>query len=80
MLKESIGGTEGVLAKREEAWRIVPSPPKVAVKSTFLASKEDRYTAFEVVVVTRGIVFIGMGRRWWRSYAGACSRMKHIDG
>ena len=35
MLKLRIGGTEAVVAKREEAWRIVPSPPKVAVRSTF---------------------------------------------
>ena len=35
ILKESIGGTDGAVAKREEARRIVPSPPKVAVKSTF---------------------------------------------
>lgn len=67
MLKESIGGTEGVVAKREEAWRIVPSPPKVAVKSTFWARKEDRLTLFEVVVVSRGVVYRGKGRRVWRS-------------
>lgn len=35
ILKERIGGTEGVVLKREEAWRIVPSPPNVAVRSTF---------------------------------------------
>ena len=35
MLKERMGGTEGVVAKREEARSIVPSPPNVAVKSTF---------------------------------------------
>jgi hypothetical protein len=32
--KERIGGTEEVLAKMDEAWRIVPSPPKVAMRST----------------------------------------------
>ncbi len=36
MLKLRIGGTEGVVAKNEEARRMVPSPPKVAVRSTLL--------------------------------------------
>lgn len=40
MLKESIGGTSEVVAKREEARRMVPSPPNVAVRSTFWASEE----------------------------------------
>lgn len=35
MLKLRIGGTEEELAKREEARRMVPSPPKVVVRSTF---------------------------------------------
>lgn len=34
MLKERMGGTEGDLAKRDEARRMVPSPPKVATRST----------------------------------------------
>ena len=34
MLKERIGGTEGDSAKRDEARRMVPSPPKVATRST----------------------------------------------
>lgn len=38
MLKDKIGGTSGEVAKSEEACRIVPSPPNVAVKSTFSAS------------------------------------------
>lgn len=38
MLKDRIGGTSEVVANSEEACRIVPSPPKVAVKSTFSAS------------------------------------------
>jgi len=37
MLKLRIGGTEAVVEKREEAWRIVPSPPKVVVRSVFWA-------------------------------------------
>jgi len=35
MLKLRMGGTRVVVAKREEACRIVPSPPKVVVRSTF---------------------------------------------
>lgn len=38
MLKDRIGGTSGEVAKSEEACRMVPSPPNVAVKSTFSAS------------------------------------------
>ncbi len=56
ILKESMGGTEGVVAKREEAWRIVPSPPKVAVTSTFWARKEDGHAPSEVVVGSRDVV------------------------
>ena len=56
MLKESIGGTEGIVAKSEEARRIVPSPPKVAVTSTFWERTVDRRTPIEVVVVSRGVV------------------------
>lgn len=56
ILNESIGGTEGTVAKREEARRIVPSPPNVAVKSTFWVRKEDRRKPFESVVVLSGIV------------------------
>lgn len=38
MLKDRMGGTEREVAKIEDAWRIVPSPPKVTVRSTFEAS------------------------------------------
>lgn len=41
MLKERIGGTEGDVAKREEARRMVPSPPKVVVRSTLSGSSVD---------------------------------------
>ena len=34
-LKERIGGTEVEVEKREEAWRIVPSPPNVVARSVF---------------------------------------------
>lgn len=40
MLKERMGGTLSDLAKREDAWRIVPSPPKVVTKSTVWANDE----------------------------------------
>jgi hypothetical protein len=36
MLKDSIGGTLVVVENKEDAWRIVPSPPRVVVMSTFL--------------------------------------------
>ena len=41
MLKERIGGTEGDVAKREEARRMVPSPPKVVVRSTLCGRSVD---------------------------------------
>lgn len=41
MLKDRIGGTEGVVEKRDEACRIVPSPPRVVVKSTFSARRDS---------------------------------------
>ena len=47
MLKDSIGGTWVVVAKREEACRIVPSPPKVLVMSTFRSRME--YAASRVL-------------------------------
>ena len=45
-----------VVLKREEAWRMVPSPPKVAVRSTFWLRKEDRRAPFEEVVASHGVV------------------------
>ena len=54
MLNDSIGATDGVVAKREEAWRIVPSPPKVAVTSTFWLRMEDG--PFAIVEVPCGNV------------------------
>lgn len=50
MLKERIGGTEGDLAKRDEARRMVPSPPNVATRSTL----EERLV--EEVMVGWGFV------------------------
>ncbi len=46
MLKERMGGTEGDVAKRDEARRMVPSPPKVATRSTL----EERRVGEETVV------------------------------
>lgn len=45
MLKERIGGTEGDSAKRDEARRMVPSPPNVATRSTL----EERWVGAETV-------------------------------
>ena len=41
MLNASIGGTCAEVEKSEAAWRIVPSPPKVAVRSTFSDSRDE---------------------------------------
>ena len=35
MAKERMGGTEGEVEKRDEARRMVPSPPNVATRSVF---------------------------------------------
>lgn len=37
MLNARMGGTEADVANREEACKIVPSPPNVVVRSTFWA-------------------------------------------
>jgi hypothetical protein len=42
ILKDRTGGTEVVVEKRDEAWRMVPSPPNVATKSV-LACMDGRY-------------------------------------
>ena len=78
MLNDSIGGTEGVVAKREEAWRIVPSPPKVAVTSTFPLRREDEL--FAIVPEDCGKVYRGKGTRGWSSCADEASRIKEMDG
>lgn len=48
MLKESIGGTWSSVLKRDDACRIVPSPPRVVTISTFDGS------VFEELVVYTG--------------------------
>lgn len=73
MLKDRIGGTSEVVANSEEACRIVPSPPKVAVKSTFSDSG------------TRGGVsdcglYTGNEKEVWRELASSGSRMMEILG
>jgi hypothetical protein len=40
MLNARMGGTCFEVEKRDAAWRIVPSPPKVAVTSTFCGRRE----------------------------------------
>lgn len=81
MLKERIGGTEGVVAKREEARRMVPSPPKVVQRSTFGVRdavvevwEEDEES------VSVGGEYMGKGRRERSSSAAEGSRMKDIEG
>lgn len=39
MLNDRMGGTSQDVLKREDACRIVPSPPKVVVRSIFWARK-----------------------------------------
>ena len=41
MLNERIGGTEEDVANREEARRMVPSPPNVAIRSTLDDSLDE---------------------------------------
>lgn len=41
ILKLNIGGTEGEIAKSEEARRMVPSPPKVVIRSTLSVNAEE---------------------------------------
>ena len=48
MLKLMIGGTEGAMAKSEEARRRVPSPPKVVMRSVLRG--REKVEAWIVVV------------------------------
>ena len=77
MLNARIGGTCLDVENREAAWRIVPSPPKVAVRSILFGRiwESERSTG-----ELRGGVYIGNGSRSWREAATAGSRMKKIDG
>ena len=47
MLNERIGGTDGDVAKSEEARRMVPSPPKVVVRSTLSCSEGTVLIGFD---------------------------------
>ena len=78
MLNDSIGGTEGAVAKREEAWRMVPSPPKVAVTSTFALRRGEGL--FAIVPEGCGNVYRGKGTREWSLYADEASTIKEMDG
>ena len=65
MLKERIGGTWRSVEKSEDACRMVPSPPRVVVRSTFLVRSSDVL-----------VVYIGKGNRLWICAATAGSKMK----
>lgn len=56
MLKERIGGTCVVVLKRDEAWSIVPSPPRVVVRSTFSGRRE---VVVDSVSELRAVVYMG---------------------
>jgi hypothetical protein len=89
MLKLRIGGTEGEVAKRDEARRMVPSPPKVAIRSTLSANAVGvdiglRELGELVAEVDEGgdggIAWIGKGREVCISEAEAGEVMKDVDG
>lgn len=65
MLNERMGGTCRSVLKREEAWRIVPSPPSVVVMSTLVARSP-------AVLV----VYMGKENCLWICAATAGSNMK----
>jgi len=71
MLKLRMGGTEGVEAKREEAWRIVPSPPKVVMRSILEEGVEVR---------GEGKVEMGKGRWGEREVARGGSKRREREG
>lgn len=73
MLKDRIGGTSGEVAKSEEACRMVPSPPNVAVKSTFSAS-DTKGEASDCGL------YIGNEKEAWRELASSGSRMNETLG
>jgi hypothetical protein len=71
ILNESTGGTFGEEANSADAWRIVPSPPKVDIKSTFLL--------YAKVSPAPG-VYTGKERDSWISAAALGSMTSEIDG
>ena len=74
MLNERMGGTWDVPAKREAAWRIVPSPPKVAVMSIF------RWREGGSDVKLGEAVKRGKGRESWIDAASDGSTTSDMEG
>lgn len=73
--KLRMGGTEGECEKRFEARRMVPSPPRVHMRSVFVERRAGtEFCAGSVYV------YIGKGRCWWSSLAAEGSRMMLIEG
>jgi hypothetical protein len=63
MLNDKTGGTFEQVAKSEDACKMVPSPPKVTVRSTFscsavgFSSRQAEYTGKESDACTSAAVF-----------------------
>ena len=74
--KERIGGTHGVVEKREDARRIVPSPPNVTTRSglEWMGLVPDEGSC------CRGEEKMGWGRSLWRVEARAGSVIRDIEG
>ena len=64
MLNDRMGGTCNVVLNSEEAWRIVPSPPRVVTRSTFAGRLLDE------------VVYIGKGRERWICVATGGSKIR----
>jgi hypothetical protein len=65
MLKERIGGTWRVVLNREDAWRMVPSPPRVVTMSIFVGRLPEDV-----------VVYIGKGKDRWICEATRGSNMR----
>ncbi len=76
MLKERIGGTCGVVEKREAACRMVPSPPRVVMRSTLVWRGEGECG----VGVGGGVVKMGKAREAWIVEATWGSRIRERLG
>ena len=74
MLKARMGGTCVEVENSEAACKIVPSPPKVAVRSTLFGRCEG------LMGDAREGAYIGNGRRSWMVEATVGSRMNEIEG
>jgi hypothetical protein len=71
MLNDSIGGTLFVVANKDAACKIVPSPPKVVVRSTL-----SQYS----VLPPRPATYIGNGSSLSMSCATVGSNMSETSG